>query len=85
MPAAACVRCFAVFHTDDARPGAAPLCPACAAAHAVSSPAIPAPAISPAPAPARRRLLLRLGVAAAVLAAMAALAGVAVAAGWFVL
>ncbi len=83
MPATACTRCFAVFHADDARPGAAPLCPACAAAHAVSSPAIPAPVI--APAPASRRLLLRLGVAAAVLAALAALAGAAVAAGWIVL
>jgi hypothetical protein len=70
VPPATCIRCYAVFNSEDARPGVAPVCPACASALAVA----PASHPLPAPPPARRSLRPVLIGAGVVLALAAALA-----------
>ncbi len=70
MPAVTCIRCFAVFDSEEARPGVAPVCAACAPA--AGSPPEPLVAIAP---PTRgkggRGGLRRLALAGAILAAVA--------------
>lgn len=71
-----------MFTPDDARPGAAPVCPACATALAAFQPSLPGLAVAAAPPPRpRRRVLIGAGVVLALLAALAA----AAAARWFML
>ncbi|HET7826952.1 MAG TPA: tetratricopeptide repeat protein [Anaeromyxobacter sp.] len=69
MPQVTCARCFAVFDSDDARPGAVPVCPACAPRAAGGArPTFPAAAARPR---AGRRRRSRAAVAAVVGAAAA--------------
>jgi len=75
MPQVTCSRCFAVFEADDGRPGAAPLCPACAPRGPSPSPALPpAPAVASRPLRRRRK---RSAAVVGVAAAVAVLGGVA--------
>jgi hypothetical protein len=84
VPATTCIRCFAVFSSDDARPGVAPVCPLCATALAAATAAQPALAAR-APSPDTRRIPRPvLFGGAAILVLLVALA-VAVAARWIVL
>jgi tetratricopeptide (TPR) repeat protein len=79
MPSVTCTRCFAVFDSEDSRPGAAPLCPACAADARYAQPDLTPPEAGPGAyrfALPGRRLL----VAAGVVALAAALGGAAFAA-----
>ncbi len=81
MAQVACSRCFAVFDAGDARPGAAPLCPACAARARPGSslPAATAAAAAAAPLRAARRRARGRGpaIAAGFVVLLALAAGVA--------
>jgi tetratricopeptide (TPR) repeat protein len=72
LPAVTCIRCFAIFDSEDARPGTAPVCAACApAAGAPREPLLP-----PAPAartPGRSGGLRRIALAGAILVLLAGL------------
>ncbi|HTN51074.1 MAG TPA: hypothetical protein VML50_01620 [Anaeromyxobacter sp.] len=72
MPQVSCSRCFAIFDAEDARPGIAPLCPACLAL-APARPAVLAPVKGPPGRP--RRGPRRLALAAGLVVGLAAAAG----------
>lgn len=61
MPEIACTRCFAVFHGDGERPGAAPLCPACEARAPSAAKPPRVPPRRPPPPPQRGRSRRRAG------------------------
>src|SRR6266511_3985932 len=77
MAQLSCSRCFAVFEADDARPGAAPLCPGCAQ-RAPASARLPIAPLGGGRRARRGRPARRAGVAVAVVVAIAAAAGAAV-------
>ncbi|HET6437007.1 MAG TPA: tetratricopeptide repeat protein [Anaeromyxobacter sp.] len=78
MPSATCIRCFAVFASEEVRPGAAPVCPSCTAALSFG-PVIASPGARPRATRRVGPLVRRAALLVAALAAAAGLLGAAVA------
>ena len=82
MPAVTCIRCFAVFQAEDARPGIAPVCPACTsalgAAVALRSDLPPQPVGPPRRFPVRRAAVVLAAAVAGAALILAAAVGVRV-------